>query len=104
MGGVSLWFQLVVRFVILFGLGLVCHRPAETLGKRRLLLFEQIIDLLFRPGQIVFDGSPHNAEIHVKVIVDHPIAHAPHVDSMVIQGGPSRIPGLVSEFGWRPRQ
>jgi hypothetical protein len=30
---------------------------AETLGKRRPLLFEQIIDLLLQPGQILFERS-----------------------------------------------
>jgi hypothetical protein len=43
-------------------------------------LVQQIINLLFQPGQVVFDGVPNNVDVHVKVTVDHLVAHPTHFD------------------------
>jgi len=43
-------------------------------------LIQQIIDLLFQPRKIISDGIRDNLDIHIKVIVDHLVAHAPHFD------------------------
>jgi hypothetical protein len=44
------------------------------------LLIQQVINLLFQSGQVVFDGAPDNVDVNIKVIVDRLVAHAPHLD------------------------
>jgi hypothetical protein len=45
------------------------------------LRIQQIIDLLFKSRQVVFHGAPDNIDINAKIIVDHLVARAPHLDT-----------------------
>ena len=44
------------------------------------LLVQYLFDLLFERRQILLDSAPDNFDIHIKVIVDHLVAHATHFD------------------------
>jgi len=54
--------------------------------------------LPFQPGKVVFDRAPDNIDVHIKIIVDHFVAHAPHFDPWQIGMRRHEFRGVLLNF------